>query len=295
MRENRNFELGGVNHVALVCRDMARTVGFFTQVLGMPLAKTLNLPEGGGQHFFFDIGNGDHLAFFWFPGAHEAAPGIASPAALPGGGDIATAHGSMNHLAFNVPLERFEEYRQALLDRGRRSAPSSTTTTACPRWPASSTPACSSVRATRDPDGVLLEFAAWCRELSGEGDVVHDPVDADGAPRRWARPTPAWPRSDPRAGPAPVVMFRARFEARALGCLLKGASMHFGLRYCNAGSYSRPEVAVPMAQLADGWASSRSGPWSHVVVPHGYESRCPYCPNRQDPRRRGHPIASPTR
>ena len=32
-----------------------------------------------GQHFFFDMGNGGSLAFFWFPDAPEAVPGVASP------------------------------------------------------------------------------------------------------------------------------------------------------------------------------------------------------------------------
>ena len=50
------FEFGGVHHVALVSSDMARTVDFYTNVLGMPLIKTLDLPSGG-QHFFFDCGN----------------------------------------------------------------------------------------------------------------------------------------------------------------------------------------------------------------------------------------------
>src|SRR3954447_20664635 len=36
---NDEFELRGVNHIALVCSDMARTVEFYTQVLGMPLVK----------------------------------------------------------------------------------------------------------------------------------------------------------------------------------------------------------------------------------------------------------------
>ena len=85
---NDAFELRGVNHLALVCRDMARTVEFYTQVLGMPLTKTLDLPGGHGQHFFFDIGNGDSLAFFWFPDAPEAAPGVASAGAVPGAGNI---------------------------------------------------------------------------------------------------------------------------------------------------------------------------------------------------------------
>ena len=54
-RENKEFELRGVNHLALVCKDMARTVDFYSNVLGMPLTKTLDLPAGMGQHFFFDI------------------------------------------------------------------------------------------------------------------------------------------------------------------------------------------------------------------------------------------------
>ena len=35
------FELRGINHLALVCRDMERTVEFYTNVLGMPLVKAL--------------------------------------------------------------------------------------------------------------------------------------------------------------------------------------------------------------------------------------------------------------
>jgi catechol 2,3-dioxygenase-like lactoylglutathione lyase family enzyme len=68
----------GVNHVALVCRDMAETVDFYENVLEMPLVKTLDLPNGRGQHFFFDCGEGATIAFFWFPNAPAYAPGIAS-------------------------------------------------------------------------------------------------------------------------------------------------------------------------------------------------------------------------
>ena len=75
---NQVFDLRGINHLALVCKDMARTVDFYTNVLGMPLIKTIDLPGGMGQHFFFDIGNGDSLAFFWFPNAPEAQPGVSS-------------------------------------------------------------------------------------------------------------------------------------------------------------------------------------------------------------------------
>ena len=64
-KTNTEFALSGVNHVALVCSDMARTVDFYSNVLGMPLIKALDLPGGMGQHFFFDAGNGDCVAFFY--------------------------------------------------------------------------------------------------------------------------------------------------------------------------------------------------------------------------------------
>jgi catechol 2,3-dioxygenase-like lactoylglutathione lyase family enzyme len=69
------FEYLGVNHVALVCKDMKETVDFYTNVLEMPLVKTIQLGDRG-QHFFFDAGNGATIAFFWFPNAPEAAPAL---------------------------------------------------------------------------------------------------------------------------------------------------------------------------------------------------------------------------
>ena len=52
MGTNEKFEFRGINHLALVCRDMKVTVDFYTGVLGMPLTKTVVLPGGMGQHFF---------------------------------------------------------------------------------------------------------------------------------------------------------------------------------------------------------------------------------------------------
>ena len=73
---NPKFELRGFNHVAFVCRDMEETVRWYEDVLGMKLVKTLELPNGRGQHFFLDLGNGvDGIAFFWFPNAPEGTPG----------------------------------------------------------------------------------------------------------------------------------------------------------------------------------------------------------------------------
>jgi catechol 2,3-dioxygenase-like lactoylglutathione lyase family enzyme len=168
-RENKEFELRGVNHLALVCQDMARTVDFYSNVLGMPLTKTIKLPGGMGQHFFFDIGRGDSLAFFWFPESPERAPGVASPAHMVGAGSIATAHGSMNHIAFDVAPERMEEYRERLRAKGievteivnHDNSPMQVSDTVTDDV---------FVRSMYffDPDGILLEFAAWTRELSAD-------------------------------------------------------------------------------------------------------------------------------
>src|ERR1700679_1556557 len=119
--KNTEFELGGINHLALVCKDMARTVAFYSGVLGMPLIKTIDLPRGMGQHFFFDIGNGDSLAFFWFADAPKAQPGVASATkgVLPG----PSAHGSMNHVAIAVPADRIDEYHAKLTAKGVKCSP----------------------------------------------------------------------------------------------------------------------------------------------------------------------------
>lgn len=168
-RRNKDFDLRGVNHLALVCEDMARTVDFYTNVLGMPLTKTIDLPGGMGQHFFFDIGGGDSLAFFWFPESPERAPGVASPARMVGEGSIATAHGSMNHIAFDVAPEKMEEYRERLIARGVEV----TEIVNHDNSPMQASPTLSDDVFVRsmyffDPDGIMLEFAAWTRELRPE-------------------------------------------------------------------------------------------------------------------------------
>jgi catechol 2,3-dioxygenase-like lactoylglutathione lyase family enzyme len=165
-RRNEEFELRGINHLALVCEDMARTVDFYTNVLGMPLTKTIELPGGMGQHFFFDIGNGDSLAFFWFPESAERAPGIASPAKMVGKGSIATAHGSMNHVAFDVAPEKMEVYRERLRAKGVEV----TEIVNHDNSPLQASAILSDDVFVRsmyffDPDGIMLEFAAWTREL----------------------------------------------------------------------------------------------------------------------------------
>jgi len=179
-RKNTEFEIRGVNHLALVCKDMARTVAFYRDVLGMPLVKTIDLPGGRGQHFFFDIGNGDSLAFFWFPEAPAASRGVSSPAALPTQGSFISAHGSMNHIAFDVPAEKFDEYYERLQAKGIAVTPQLNHDDS-PTQSTKDLHAGVFVRSVYffDPDGVCLEFAAWTKGFDAS-DVAHDPMTADG-------------------------------------------------------------------------------------------------------------------
>jgi catechol 2,3-dioxygenase-like lactoylglutathione lyase family enzyme len=152
---------------------MERTVDFYCNVLGMPLVKTIDLPLGYGKHFFFDIGNGDALAFFWFADAPPAAPGVASPLAMPGSRQSTTsAVASMNHVAFDVDPDRFDEYVARLEAKGIE-------TSAVFNHDDSEYGVAKEmhdgvfIRSVYffDPDGILLEFAAWTREL-GPADVA---------------------------------------------------------------------------------------------------------------------------
>lgn len=162
-----NFEFSGINHLALVCADMDRTVEFYTKVLDMPLTKTIELPDGRGKHYFFDCGGGDQLAFFWFPKGPEAVPKKEFQR-------ITATPGTMNHVAFNVAPDKIDEYQNKLQALGidctevvnHDDSPSGVSE----KGISPST----FVRSIyfKDPDGTQLEFAAWARPLT-ENDVSY--------------------------------------------------------------------------------------------------------------------------
>ena len=172
----QDTRFGGINHLALVCQDMQRTVDFYQGVLGMPLIKTIELPRGMGQHFFFDCAGGDCVAFFWFADAPAAAPGVASPSGFPGVGELATAHGSMNHVAFSVPRERIESLREQLIEHGIECTSIFNHDDSEYGVSAEVTDDVF-VRSVYffDPDGILLEFACWTKQFGPE-DVRHQPA-----------------------------------------------------------------------------------------------------------------------
>lgn len=188
---NPEFEFAGVNHLAPVCRDMKETVEFYNGILGMPLTLTSEWgPPGREQQiFFFDIGGGSHLAFMWQREPVPPAPGVASPAAfledtmsadltklsreeiakLP---SIATAVGSINHMALNIPVDKFDEYREKLIAKGIHvsSIKYWTVDKDCqPVFvddPESSPYVFMKSLYFRDPNGIQLEFAAWTRAMT---------------------------------------------------------------------------------------------------------------------------------
>ena len=91
----------GVHHLALICSDVERTVRFYQDVLGFPLIEMMeNRDYKGSTHFFHDLGNGNLLAFFDFPGL-GLEPAIE-------------ALGGVQHIAISVTPEQFEALKARL-------------------------------------------------------------------------------------------------------------------------------------------------------------------------------------
>ena len=70
----------GVDHAAFPTFDPAATVRFYRDVLGFPVVHSICAAGWGPEdhpdfiHFFFDIGNGDRLAFFYYFGLEPVQP-----------------------------------------------------------------------------------------------------------------------------------------------------------------------------------------------------------------------------
>ena len=91
----------GLHHMAVVSSDVERTVQFYQEVLEFPLTEIFeNRDYKGSNHFFFDIGNGNLLAFFDFPGLDV--------------GEYAEVLGGLHHIAISVEPERWERLKANL-------------------------------------------------------------------------------------------------------------------------------------------------------------------------------------
>jgi catechol 2,3-dioxygenase-like lactoylglutathione lyase family enzyme len=95
----------GVHHVALFCRDVETTIDFYQGLLGFPLVELFeNRDYAGSTHFFFDIGLGNCLAFFDFPGLDL--------------GPYDEVLGGLQHLAISIETSRWADLKGRLDEAG---------------------------------------------------------------------------------------------------------------------------------------------------------------------------------
>ncbi len=95
----------GLHHAAVLCSDVERTVRFYQDLLEFPLTDIFeNRDYQGSNHFFFDIGNGNLLAFFDFPGLDLGA--------------YAEVLGGLHHIAISVDPAIWERLKSKLDQAG---------------------------------------------------------------------------------------------------------------------------------------------------------------------------------
>jgi catechol 2,3-dioxygenase-like lactoylglutathione lyase family enzyme len=91
----------GLHHIALLSSGVEATIAFYQDLLEFPLTELFeNRDYQGSTHFFFDIGHGNLLAFFDFPGLDL--------------GKYAEVLGGLHHIAISVASDRWEHLRTKL-------------------------------------------------------------------------------------------------------------------------------------------------------------------------------------
>ena len=92
----------GIHHTALLSSNVRRTIEFYQGVLEFPLTEIFeNRDYAGSNHFFFDVGAGNLLAFFDMPGLDL--------------GPYAEVLGGLHHIAISITQEKWD-YLRAKLD-----------------------------------------------------------------------------------------------------------------------------------------------------------------------------------
>ena len=95
----------GLHHTALISSDVEKTIAFYQGVLEFPLTELIeNRDYAGSSHFFFDIGNGNLLAFFDFPGLDQ--------------GPYQEVLGGLHHVAISVDPDRWQHLGENLTAAG---------------------------------------------------------------------------------------------------------------------------------------------------------------------------------
>jgi catechol 2,3-dioxygenase-like lactoylglutathione lyase family enzyme len=165
MNERKTHRVHGVDHVAFPTFAPAATVRFYRDVLRFPVVHSICAVGWGPAdhpdfiHFFFDIGNGDRLAFFYYFGLeplHDAAQGDVYAAFA---ADVPEFFVRSRHLAIHV------ESDEDLLEYRRRLDGS--------EWPVEMQIRHETIESvyTHDPNGYLLEFTRALRPVTPQEDL----------------------------------------------------------------------------------------------------------------------------
>ena len=151
----QDHAIQGIHHITIVASDAARTIDFYTRVLGLRLVKqTVNFDDPTSYHLYFgdDLGRpGTAVTFFEWRGAPQGAPGI----------------GGTHHYALSVPdRDGLLRWKRRLTDHSLRvNGPLDRHYFTSIYF--------------NDPDGTIIEIAT-----RGPGWTIDEPADALGSEYR---------------------------------------------------------------------------------------------------------------
>jgi catechol 2,3-dioxygenase-like lactoylglutathione lyase family enzyme len=122
MNTNPVFDFNGLDHVALTCSDMKRTVDFYHGKLGMPVLHTIEyFDDAGGllaQHWFFGVGDSNnpdaHIAFFWWKDGYQTLSKEDISTGKKPANRFARPVGSILHLNLRVSPDNMRPYAEKL-------------------------------------------------------------------------------------------------------------------------------------------------------------------------------------
>jgi catechol 2,3-dioxygenase-like lactoylglutathione lyase family enzyme len=155
----------GVDHVAYPTFDPAATVTFYRDVLGFPVVHSICAAGWGPEkhpdfiHFFFDIGNNDRLAFFYYFGLEPFGDGTQGDSYSRFDADVPIWFIRSRHLAIHVDSE------EDLLEYRRRLDAS--------RWPVEMQIQHETIESiyTHDPNGYMIEVTRALRPVTPQEDL----------------------------------------------------------------------------------------------------------------------------
>lgn len=123
----------GVNHIALIVRDLEETVKFYAEVVGLKLLRVRTMDgDPASTQVFFDMGRGELLAFLRLKDKTE---------------DNRMGIGGLHHFALTVTREQYAAFKERLDERGLE-------------YNSISHEILDSI-STIDPNGVEVELSVW--------------------------------------------------------------------------------------------------------------------------------------